>query len=29
MQARAAGHGLEPENIAVSDGLDPRDELGA
>jgi 3-hydroxyisobutyrate dehydrogenase-like beta-hydroxyacid dehydrogenase len=29
MQARAAGHGLEPENIAVSDGLDPLDELGA
>jgi 3-hydroxyisobutyrate dehydrogenase-like beta-hydroxyacid dehydrogenase len=29
MQARAAGHGLQPENVAVSDGLDPLDELGA
>jgi 3-hydroxyisobutyrate dehydrogenase-like beta-hydroxyacid dehydrogenase len=29
MQARAAGHELEPENVAVSDGLDSLDELGA
>jgi 3-hydroxyisobutyrate dehydrogenase len=29
MQARGAGHDLEPEDIEVSDGLEPVDELGA
>jgi 3-hydroxyisobutyrate dehydrogenase len=29
MEARGAGHTLEPENIEVSDGLEPVDELGA
>lgn len=29
MQARGAGHHLEPENVEVSDGLESIDELGA
>jgi 3-hydroxyisobutyrate dehydrogenase-like beta-hydroxyacid dehydrogenase len=29
MEARGAGHTLEPEHIEVSDGLEPVDELGA